>query len=250
VDHSLGPVLRRVALIRPVSNAKTKSAREFAERLGHDFAEPGILERALTHASYTAGRTKSVRDYERLEFLGDRVLGLVVAELLFRLYPDANEGDLAPRLNALVRKETCAEVAEHLDLGAYLRLGPGEATAGGRKKAAILANACEAVIAALYLDGGLDVARGFIERYWADYLKTVSVTPKDSKSALQEWAQGRSLPPPVYEETERTGPDHAPSFCVRVTVEGFPPAAGEGTSKRAAEQAAAEAFLAARNTTP
>lgn len=233
-----------------MSNAKTRSAEELAERLGHEFAAPDILERALTHSSFTAGRRSAARDYERLEFLGDRVLSLVIADLLYRRYPDASEGELAPRFNALVRKETCAAVATALDLGDHIRLGSGEATAGGRKKVAILANACEAVIAALYLDGGLDVARAVIERFWAPHLETVAVTPKDAKSALQEWAQSVGLPQPVYEEVGRSGPDHAPVFRVRAAVEGWPPAEGEGASKRIAEQAAAEAFLAQREDLP
>lgn len=219
-----------------------KLLEALAQRIGHAFSSLDLLERAVTHASFSKGRRRAL-DYERLEFLGDRVLGLIIADLLFRLYPDASEGELAPRLNALVRKETCAEVARALDLGSVLRLGPGEVTAGGRKKEAILANACEAVIAAVYLDGGLDAACRFVERSWEPHVEAVTVKPKDPKSAVQEWAQGRGLPAPEYEEMARSGPDHAPRFSVRIVIEGRAPAEGEGATKRAAEQAAAETFL-------
>lgn len=224
----------------------TRAARPLekcAERLQHRFRDPAILRHALTHASHSGARGDAPRDYERLEFLGDRVLGLIIAEFLFRHYPQADEGNLALRLNALVRKQTCAAVASTLDLGAYLFLGESEALSGGRRNATILANACEAVIAALYLDGGLETAASFVEREWAEYLAMVDVTAKDAKTALQEWAQARSLPRPVYEEIERSGPDHAPVFHMRAKVEGWPEAQGHGASKRSAEQEAAQAFL-------
>lgn len=225
-----------------MSTARMGALDRLAERIGHDFRSPRLLERALTHSSFAAGRDR-VHDYERLEFLGDRILGLVIAEMLFNRFPHMNEGELALRLNALVRKETCAEVARDLDLGDHLRLGSGELSAGGREKTAILANVCEAVVAAIYLDGGLDAARAFIGRAWARAIETVDELAKDPKSALQEWAQARGFPPPDYVEVTRKGPDHAPSFTVRVEIGAERSAKGEGQSKRIAEQAAAEALL-------
>ncbi|WP_040485948.1 ribonuclease III [Lutibaculum baratangense] len=210
------------------------------ERLGHAFSDPELLVRALTHASVQGGG----ETYQRLEFLGDRVLGLVVADALFRMYPKADEGELSPRFTRLVRRETCAEVAREADLGRHIRLGPGESTSGGRTKDAILADVCEAVMGALYVDGGLEAARGFIERYWGDRLAQKVERLKDAKTALQEWAhsQGHQRTP-AYREVERAGPDHAPVFTVEVQVEGVRPATGQGSSKRIAEQSAAEAML-------
>lgn len=228
------------------------SQEKLIERIGYRFNAPEVLQTALTHSSVTApfrGKTTtrtgkpSARDNERLEFLGDRVLALVIAEELCRRFPESAEGELAPRFNALVRKETCAEVARSLDLGSYLHLGGGEAAGGGRDKTAILGDACEAVIAAIYLDGGLAPARDFVLRFWADHFSGLAGRSKDPKSTLQEWAQGRRLAAPNYREVERSGPDHAPHFRVEVEIEGYPGQAGEGTSKRAAEQSAADAFL-------
>ena len=199
-----------------------------------------MLERALTHSS-----ASSIRSNERLEFLGDRVLGLVVAQMLHHLYPDDAEGALALKFNALARREACAKAAEAAGLSPYLILASSEAGSGGRAKAAILAGACEAVIAALYLDGGLEVARGFIEKYWAEMFASLNPDMRDAKTALQEWAQGRkgARAAPVYKVQRREGPDHAPRFAVEVSVEGQPPEVGEGNSKREAEQAAARMML-------
>jgi len=217
---------------------------ELAGVIGHRFGDDAYLIRALTHASFDNRRDKAVTaDNERLEFLGDRVLGLIIAELLFTTYPASDEGDMARRLNQLVRKETCAEVAREIDLGAYLRMGSGEIRAGGRDKMAVLGNACEALIAAVYLDGGLDAARTFIERFWRRHLEAVAQAPLDAKTALQEWAQGRGLDRPAYSVTGRSGPDHAPVFTVAVAVEGYAPATGSGNSKRQAEQDAAASFF-------
>jgi ribonuclease-3 len=212
------------------------------ERLGHKFADTGLLARALMHAS-----ADSVASNERLEFLGDRVLALVLAERLHGDNPSDNEGSLALKFNAMARGETCASVAEAAGLADYVVLAAGEAASGGRRKAAILAGVCEAVIAALYLDGGLAPARMFIERYWDEPLNTLGADMRDPKTTLQEWAQsreraGRSMP--VYRQVRREGPDHAPRFWVEVTVAGEPPETGEGASKREAEQAAAAALLA------
>jgi ribonuclease-3 len=206
-------------------------------RLGHEFADAGLLRRALTHPSADGV------NYQRFEFLGDRVLGLVIAGWLLEAYPDADEGELAVRFNALVRKEACAEVAVRAGLGGHVVMGGGEEKAGGRQKAAILADACEAVIAALYLDGGLSAAERFIKAEWTPLLdKSVSV-PQDAKTALQEWAQGAGKPVPKYLLDGRTGPDHAPEFTVSVQVEGQPGMQAKGASKRQAEQAAARAML-------
>ncbi len=220
------------------------SARdELAARIGHEFSSAKLLDRALTHSSFRTGNKKTNKNNERLEFLGDRVLGLVIAEWLFTTYPDEDEGDLAPKLNALVRKETCAKAAQDIDLGKHLKLGRGEESAGGRDKMAVLGNAMEALIAAVYLDGGYDAARDMILRIWEPQLGSVTSIRKDAKTALQEWAQARGLPSPVYREKERSGPDHEPVFVMEVEVQGEKGQAAEGASKRIAEQSAAEALL-------
>ena len=213
-------------------------------RLGHRFSDETLLDLALSHSSAvgTAGG-RGLFNNQRLEFLGDRVLGLVIAEWLLERFPDAEEGELAVRLNALVRRETCAEVAERVDLGASLVLGAGEDRAGGREKAAILGDACEAVIAALYLDGGISAAARFIKAEWAGLLEGPVPVRRDAKTALQEWTQARGRGIPSYREVGRSGPDHAPDFTVRVQVSGLTPADGTGGSKRHAEQAAARAML-------
>lgn len=223
------------------SSALDRARSKLTERLGHEFRDPGLLDRALTHSSST-GPARA--DNERLEFLGDRVLALLVTEALIARFPDAAEGDLAPRLNALVRKETCARVAQQAGLDRQVRLGRSEEESGGRGKTGILADLCEAVIGALYLDGGVEAARRFVAQYWTPLYPEVAATPRDAKTALQEWAQGRGLGAPVYELVARSGPDHAPSFRVAASVPGSR-GEGEGASKRAAEQAAARALLIA-----
>jgi ribonuclease-3 len=207
-------------------------------RLGHGFARPELLIEALTHPSMATGA-----DNQRLEFLGDRVLGLVIAEALLAQEPGASEGQLAPRLNALVRKEACAEVAAGLDLGSALRMGRSEMLTGGRKKTAVLGDAMEAVIAAVYLDGGLDPARRLILGAWGARIAAARGVGRDPKTALQEWAQARGLPPPAYLDRDRQGPDHAPVFAVEARLEDGRSAEGRAASKRAAQQAAAEALL-------
>jgi len=212
----------------------------FAERLGHHFRDPELLIRALTHSSIGSPTRP---DNQRLEFLGDRVLGLVMAEALLTADPDASEGQLAPRFNALVRKETCAAVARDCDLGAVLRLGRSEMISGGRRKQALLGDAIEAVIAAVYLDGGFDAAKDLVLRLWGDRLKTVKEDARDAKTALQEWAQARGLNPPRYVQTDRSGPDHAPVFTITARLDNGAEAAATAPSKRAAEQAAASTLL-------
>ncbi len=214
------------------------------ERLNHSFANPALLERALTHPSVSADRDHRGGDYERLEFLGDRVLGLVVAESLFTRFPGEAEGLLARRLAKLVAKETLAAVAEDLDLGSFMRLAMGEDEQQGRSNPGLLSDVCEAVIAALYLDGGLPAAKRFIDAAWTTHIEADREAPSDPKTELQEWAQARGLPLPRYSEIDRQGPPHDPVFTIRVDVEGQIPLTGRGRSKRAAEQEAATQLLA------
>ncbi len=217
--------------------------KQLQERVGYRFRNKMVLNEALTHASAAYGH-KGVADYERLEFLGDRVLGLAVAEHLFHAYPSAAEGDLARRFNSLVRKETCADVAEQLELGLYIKLGDSEALAGGRRKRTILADSCEALLGAIYLDGGWEPVKTVIVRFWAARAAEAEMVPLDAKTALQEWVQGRGETKlPRYVKIASSGPDHAPNFIYEVRVEGLEPAPGKGASRRAAEQAAAAAML-------
>ena len=210
--------------------------------LGHDFADPGRLEEALTHPSQRAESGDGV-SYQRLEFLGDRVLGLIVAELLFEQFPNEAEGPMARRFAALVSGETLAQVAGALELGAYLRLAKSERTAGGAANPANLANLCEALIGALYLDGGLAAARAFVRREWETMLAAPGEPPRDAKTALQELSQAAVRGLPAYRTVETFGPAHAPEFEVEVEVEGMGTARGRGSSKRVAEQVAAAALL-------
>ena len=212
--------------------------------LGHRFADPALLAEAITHRSALA-RDGSTPKYgnERLEFLGDRVLGLVVADMLLQSFPDESEGALARRHATLVRADSLAEVAADIELGQFLKLGGGERAAGGAAKQTILSDGCEGVIGALYLDGGLEAAAAFIRKHWAKRLKADIRPPRDAKTALQEWAQGRGLPLPEYREVKRHGPAHAPHFVVEVGVKSGEAAQGQGANKRAAEQAAAAALL-------
>nr|WP_239025437.1 ribonuclease III [Roseibacterium persicicum] len=212
----------------------------FCDRLGHRFGDPELITRALTHASLSSATRP---DNQRLEFLGDRVLGLVMAEAVLAQDADAKEGQLAPRFNALVRKETCAEVAREIDLGAVLRLGKSEMTTGGRRKMALLGDAMEAVIAAVYLDGGFAAAQAVVLRLWGERVGAVAEDARDAKTALQEWAQARGMAPPAYVELSREGPDHAPVFRVAARLADGRSAEAEGRVKRQAEQAAARALL-------
>ncbi|HXQ54086.1 MAG TPA: ribonuclease III [Stellaceae bacterium] len=225
--------------------AKPPQPLPFAQILGHDFKHEELLTEALTHPSAIARRGGKRRHYERLEFLGDRVLGLVVADLLWRRFADEAEGELTRRHAHLVRREALAEVAHTLGLGRYLIVSPSEDAAGVRDNPRVLADVCEAVIAALFLDGGLEVATRFVARWWEARLAALGAPPRDPKTALQEWAQGRGLPLPVYRTVPGDGPAHRRIFTVTVRVEGLPPASATGSSKRAAETAAAAAALAA-----
>ncbi|HQZ11463.1 MAG TPA: ribonuclease III [Devosia sp.] len=212
-------------------------------RLGHRFADPDLLDRALTHSSSVSPAKRIERSYQRLEFLGDRVLGLVVADMLFRRMPRANEGELSRSLNAMVRKETCAAIARELDLGSELNLGDAEARTGGAQKEAILGDVAEAVIGAVYIDAGLGKAFEIIERLFGDTVGHAGIERADAKTTLQEWAQGRGLAPPLYDQIERKGPDHAPEFTIAVRLDGFPETVATGPSKKLAEHKAAEKFL-------
>ena len=212
----------------------------FQGRIGHVFRQPDLLLRAVTHASIGSANRP---DNQRLEFLGDRVLGLVMAEALMTADRGASEGQLAPRFNALVRKETCAEVARAVALGEVLKLGRSEMLSGGRRKEALLGDAMEAVIAAVHLDAGFETARALVLRLWGARIGAVEADARDPKTALQEWAQARGMPPPAYVEARRSGPDHQPMFTVRVTLGNGESAEAEAGSKRMAEQAAARLLL-------
>ncbi|MDO5530122.1 MAG: ribonuclease III [Paracoccus sp. (in: a-proteobacteria)] len=215
--------------------------RAFMARLGHDFARPELLVRALTHGSIA---TATRPDNQRLEFLGDRVLGLVMAEAMFRADTEASEGQLAPRFNALVRRETCADVARQIGLGDVLKLGRSEMMSGGRRKEALLADAMEAVLAAVYLDAGFARAREVVLALWEGRLGSEMLDARDAKTALQEWAQARGMGPPSYEVTDRQGPDHAPVFEITVTLDDGRSARASGTgAKRRIEQEAARLLL-------
>jgi ribonuclease-3 len=213
------------------------------DRISYRFADLALLDSALSHISALKGVRNRGGSYQRLEFLGDHVLGLVISDMLFRAFPRADEGELSRRLADLVRKETCAEIARAIDLGAAVRLGASEANAGARNRPAILADVCEALIGAVYLDGGFVAAEALIGRLWQARMKTKAEPLRDPKTVLQEWAQGRGLPTPAYREIARSGPDHDPQFRVAVQLPHLAPAEGAGRSKRAAEQAAAAAMM-------
>ncbi len=218
------------------------------ERLGHVFADASLLHEALTHPSAIQGNggrgREKARSYERLEFLGDRVLALVLAELLFTRFPQEPEGALAKRLAVLAQRETLAQIALELDIGQALHLAPSEEAGGGRSNPTALGDALEAILGALYLDGGKPAAEQLIRRFWEPFLEGAAEPPQDPKTALQEWAQARGLPLPCYREVERSGPPHDPVFTIEVSVSGEAPASAVGRSKRAAERLAAEALLA------
>jgi ribonuclease-3 len=209
-------------------------------RLGHHFADRKLFETALTHASAASGGRAS---YQRLEFLGDRVLALAVSEMLMETFPKANEGELAQRLTALIRNESCADVAIALDVGAAIRLGVGEAQAGGHTRAAILGDVCEALIGAIHLDGGIDAARQFVRANWEARMRAWRGSMRDAKTTLQEWAQGKGIGTPAYAIVGRHGPDHAPVFDIEVSIGSLAPQRGEGRTRRDAEQLAAAAVL-------
>ena len=219
---------------------KSEAIRSFEQRLGYEFSNLSLLVEALTHSSIASDFRK---DNQRLEFLGDRVLGLVMAEALLEIDQTAPEGTLAPRFNALVRKETCAEVARQIELGDVLKIGRSEMLSAGRRKDALLGDGMEAVIAAIYKDGGFEIAKTIIIKLWGDRIKNVKVDARDAKTMLQEWAQARGQNPPTYEVISRSGPDHAPDFLVKVILASGETSEAMAGSKRQAEQMAAKALL-------
>ena len=231
-----------------MANSRAEAVAELVRRLGHDFRDPRLLDRALTHASVGEGvapqTSKAPRDNERMEFLGDRILGLLVADHLHTDFPEADEGQLSSRLHTLVDKHACGRVGAALGIGDAVRLSPGETKSGGRRKEGVIADAVEAVLAAVYLDGGIDAARKVFDRAWADEIaKPPERSLTNPKSALQEWAQAQGRPLPTYSIAGRTGSDHAPTFTVEVAVEGLEPLTALGRSRQDAEKAAAVAML-------
>lgn len=218
----------------------TDNSASFPRILGHDFSRPELLKQALTHPSAVRGPTAS---NQRMEFLGDRVLGLAVAGMLYERFKGEEEGEMSRRHAALVRREALARVAGDIGLAPHIAMSRAEELAGGRSNPGLLADACEAVIAALYLDGGMKAAENFIVRRWRPLIDEDASPPKDAKTELQEWAQGRGLGLPSYRQTDRQGKDHAPVFFVEVTMDGGGAATGSGANKRAAEQEAAQAML-------
>ncbi|MEH7827349.1 ribonuclease III [Gemmobacter denitrificans] len=213
----------------------------FEQKLGHRFRDPSLLVQAVTHSSLSSATRP---DNQRLEFLGDRVLGLAMAEALLQADMAAAEGQLAPRFNALVRKEACADVAREIGLGEVLKLGRSEMLSGGRRKEALLGDAMEAVIAAVYLDAGFDAARAIVRQLWGPRIGRVEQDARDAKTALQEWVQARGQQPPSYTALGRSGPDHQPVFTVEVRLTSGESEQAQAGTKRAAEQAAAKALLA------
>lgn len=219
-----------------------KNRSNLEQQLAYTFKTKDLLDLALTHRSATADSAVNRPDLtnERLEFLGDRVLGLAVADMLYTQYPKEAEGKLAPRLAALVSRETLSTVATSLSLDVYVEVGEGENKQSGHS---IVANACEALIGAIYLDGGFAAAEKVIEPLWRPLMEANLTPPKDAKTALQEWAQARGLPLPEYSIAESSGPAHEPHFVMAVTVQGYEPVMGHGSSKRIATQAAAAKIL-------
>lgn len=230
---------------KPRGKAAAKAAMAaIEERIGYAFNDPTLLATAFTHVSALKAARNRTDSYQRLEFLGDHVLGLIVSDMLYRAFPKADEGELSKRLADLVRKETCVDVARSLGFLDAIKLGAVGAGAGARLRKSVLGDICEAVIGAIFLDGGYAIAAKFVEANWLERMRKPQRPLRDPKTVLQEWAQGKGLPVPVYREIERTGPHHDPQFRVAVDLPGLVSAEGTGGSKRAAEKAAASAMLA------
>ncbi len=208
--------------------------------IDHKFNNQTLIIEALTHRSVSHGKTHG---YERLEFLGDRILGLLIADLLFAKFPDEPEGALSRRFNDLVRQETLADIAASIGLKDHILLGKAERLAASFDNPAIVSDICESIIAAIYLDAGIEAASKFINHHWQQRLIETLQPPKDAKSSLQEWAMAHKLPIPTYMEIKRDGPDHAPIFTIQVTIKDKPPEQAKAASKRLAEQNAAEIIL-------
>ncbi len=226
----------------PAARKRAAATSELEKTIGYRFKDGELLVRALTHISALAGGSRT-GSYQRLEFLGDHVLGLVISEMLFLAFPRGDEGELSRRLADLVRRDSCADVARAINLGEALRLGASESNAGGRSRTAILADVCEALVGAVFLDGGYAEAHALVERLWGERMRVPTRPLRDPKTMLQEWAQARGLPTPTYKEVERIGPHHNPEFRIAVSLPQREPAEGRGRSKRVAEQAAAAAML-------
>jgi ribonuclease-3 len=243
-DVAVEPPVTKPAATKRSKSVKRRAAAASAleQTIGYRFKNGELLVRALTHISALAGGSRA-SSYQRLEFLGDHVLGLVISEMLFHAFPKGDEGELSRRLADLVRRETCADVARAINLGEALRLGASESNAGGRSRTAILADVCEALVGAVFLDGGYPAATALVERLWGERMRAPTRPLRDPKTMLQEWAQARGLPTPAYREVERTGPHHNPEFRIAVSLPQREPAEGRGRSKRVAEQAAAAAML-------
>ena len=237
-SHDPGPAKKKRKLSAKAATAALEA------RIGHKFSDPSLLITAFTHVSALKSARKRGDSYQRLEFLGDHVLGLIVSDMLYRTFPNADEGELSKRLADLVRKESCAEVAKLLGLVDDIKLGAVGAGAGARLRKSVLGGICEAAIGAVFLDGGYAAAAQFVERNWTERMKKPRRPLRDPKTVLQEWAQGKGLPTPVYREIERTGPHHDPQFRVAVDLPGLAPAEGIGGSKRAAEKVAASVMIA------
>jgi ribonuclease-3 len=246
-DRAAATVPNTPAAKKPAAPAKRPNRKRAAAAsslettIGYKFKDRDLLERSLTHISATGGNRNN--SYQRLEFLGDHVLGLIISDMLFRAFPKADEGELSRRLADLVRREACADVARAINLGEALRLGSSENNAGGRTRIAILADVCEALVGAVFVDGGYEAAVKLVEKLWGERMRTPVRPLRDPKTILQEWAQARGLPTPSYREISRSGPHHDPEFRVAVLLPELMPAEGLGRSKRAAEQAAAAALL-------
>ncbi|WP_339872209.1 ribonuclease III [uncultured Brevundimonas sp.] len=232
-----------------MANLRAEAVAELTRRLGHVFRDPALLERALTHASVGEGAVRDaagrpIRDNQRFEFLGDRVLGLLVAEKLMRDFPEADEGAMSSRLHSLVDKVACARVAEALGVGPAMRLSAGESKQGGRRRESVLGDAMEAILAAVYFDGGLDAARRVFDATWAaEFEASPARAVTNPKSVLQEWALKLGRPLPTYRVVNRSGSDHAPTFTVEAVVEGVEALTATGRSRQEAEKAAATALL-------
>ncbi|MDV6329259.1 ribonuclease III [Asticcacaulis sp. 201] len=221
------------------SNLRLKAIDALQRNLGYRFQKPELLELALTHASVAEGARK-MADNERLEFLGDRVLGLMIAETLMEVLPEATEGELSRRFHTLVSRETCADIARHLELGAAIRLAAGETKSGGRANPTILGDACEALMAAVYIDGGYAAVLTCFKPLWAAAIHASGdVWRSNPKSFLQEWAVANRMGAPVYSLISRKGPDHAPVFTIEVRIDDLPPQSATGKSRQEAEKAAA-----------
>jgi ribonuclease-3 len=246
-DVSLPPAVDGESAAAKKKRSRTSAkamATELEARIGYKFADPLLLATAFTHVSALKSAKNRGDSYQRLEFLGDHVLGLVVSDMLYRAFPKADEGELSKRLADLVRKETCSDVARTLGLLDGIKLGTVGAGAGARLRKSVLGDICEAVIGAVFLDGGYAAAEDFVQRNWTERMRKPVRPLRDPKTVLQEWAQGKGLPTPSYREVERTGPHHDPQFRVAVDLPGLVSAEGVGGSKRAAEKIAASVMLA------